>query len=59
MVSDNRAIFLLQDGSTAWDIKDFLVKQPECESVEFDNQKFPGPAAPSTAPPTDKPKRDL
>ncbi|XP_028402679.1 LDLR chaperone boca-like [Dendronephthya gigantea] len=45
MVSDRRAIFLLQDGSTAWDIKDFLIKQPECESVEFDNQKFPGSAA--------------
>jgi hypothetical protein len=46
MVADNRALFLLQDGSVAWDIKDFLVKQPECESVEFENQKFPGPGAP-------------
>ena len=46
MVADNRAIFMLQDGSVAWDMKDFLIKQPECESVEFDNQKFPGPAAP-------------
>lgn len=45
MVSDHRAIFLLQDGSTAWDIKDFLIKQPECESVEFNNQIFPGLAA--------------
>lgn len=42
MVADRRAIFLVNDGSTAWEIKDYLIKQPECESVEFDNQKFPG-----------------
>ena len=47
MVADNRALFLLQDGSTAWDVKDYLIKQPECESVEFENQKFPGLGAES------------
>ena len=47
---------MLQDGSTAWDIRDFLIKQPECESVEFDNQKFPGPAAAATK---DKPRTEL
>ena len=46
-MADNRALLLLQDGSTAWDIKDFLVKQPECESVEFENQNFPGMGAPA------------
>jgi hypothetical protein len=55
MVADRRAIFLVQDGSTAWDIKEFIIKQPECESVEFDNQKFPGlgPEADSGKPKTE------
>ena len=56
MVADRRAIFLVQDGSTAWEIKDFLIKQPECESVEFDNQKFPGSGA---EPESDTVKTDL
>ena len=45
MVADYRAIFMVQDGSTAWDIKDYLIKQKECSMVEFDNQKFPGAGA--------------
>ena len=56
MVADRRAIFLVQDGSTAWDIKDFLIKQSECESVEFDNQKFPGVGG---EPESDKTKTEL
>ena len=55
-MADHRAIFLLQDGSAAWDIKDFLIKQPELESVEFDNQKFPGLSAGSDSA---KPKTEL
>ena len=42
LVSDDRVIFLTKDGSYAWEIKDFLIQQPECLQVTFDNQKFPG-----------------
>ncbi|XP_065896193.1 LRP chaperone MESD-like [Dysidea avara] len=42
VVSTDRALFLTKDGSLAWEIKDFLVQQPECLEVSFDNQKFPG-----------------
>ena len=45
LVADDRALFLLKDGSTAWEIKDFLVQQPECKEVTFENQNFPGAAA--------------
>jgi len=33
---------MLKDGSLAWDVKDFLITQPDCKLVEFDNQQFPG-----------------
>ena len=42
LVSDDRVIFLTKDGSYAWEIKDYLIQQPECLEVTFDNQKFPG-----------------
>ena len=42
LVSDDRVIFLTKDGSYAWEIKDFLIQQPECLEVTFENQKFPG-----------------
>ncbi|XP_031570720.1 LDLR chaperone boca-like [Actinia tenebrosa] len=42
IVADDRALFLLKDGSIAWDVKDFIITQPECKMVEFENQKFPG-----------------
>ncbi|XP_068710978.1 LDLR chaperone boca-like [Montipora foliosa] len=42
LVADNRVLFMIKDGSLAWDIKDFLITQPDCELVEFDNQQFPG-----------------
>ncbi|EDO31471.1 predicted protein [Nematostella vectensis] len=45
IVADDRILFLLKDGSMAWDVKDFLVTQPECKVVEFENQKFPGVGA--------------
>jgi len=44
-VSDDRALFMLKDGSHAWDVKDFLITQPDCKLVEFDNQQFPGAGA--------------
>ena len=42
LVSDDRVIFMTKDGSYAWEIKDYLIQQPECLEVSFDNQKFPG-----------------
>lgn len=42
MIEDNRAIFMLKDGSFAWEIKDFLVKQDRCYEVSIDNEIFDG-----------------
>nr|XP_006821888.1 PREDICTED: LDLR chaperone MESD-like [Saccoglossus kowalevskii] len=42
MIEDNRAILVLKDGSTAVDIKNFLIDQERCEEVTFENQSFPG-----------------
>lgn len=44
-MADNRVLFMIKDGSLAWDIKDFLITQPDCKLVEFDNQQFPGAGA--------------
>ena len=38
-------LFHLDDGSQAYDVKDFLVKQNNCAGVEFENQQFPGAGA--------------
>ncbi|XP_042561301.1 LRP chaperone MESD [Clupea harengus] len=45
VVGSNRAIFMLRDGSFAWEIKDFLVAQDRCEDVTVEGQVFPGKAA--------------
>ncbi len=45
VVGSNRAIFMLRDGSYAWEIKDFLVAQDRCEDVTVEGQVFPGNAA--------------
>ncbi|XP_066149532.1 LDLR chaperone boca [Euwallacea fornicatus] len=42
LVDDNRAIFLYKDGSQAWIAKDFLVEQPECESVTIESKVYQG-----------------
>lgn len=42
MLEHNKAIFMVNDGATAWDIKDFLVKQDRCLQVVIDNETFPG-----------------
>jgi hypothetical protein len=33
---------MINDGSLAWEIKDFLVKQNECEDVSIDKETFDG-----------------
>ncbi|XP_070809507.1 LRP chaperone MESD [Pituophis catenifer annectens] len=42
IVGSNRAIFMLRDGSYAWEIKDFLVNQERCEDVTLEGQVYPG-----------------
>ncbi|TRY90283.1 hypothetical protein DNTS_025664 [Danionella cerebrum] len=45
VVGSNRVIFMLRDGSYAWEVKDFLVSQERCEDVTVEGQVFPGKAA--------------
>ena len=45
VIAENRVLIHIQDGSNAYDIKDFLVKQKTCAKVEFENQEFPGAGA--------------
>lgn len=45
VVGANRVIFMLRDGSLAWEVKDFLVSQERCLDVTVEGQVFPGKAA--------------
>ncbi|KAI1889714.1 hypothetical protein AGOR_G00165790 [Albula goreensis] len=45
VVGSNRVIFMLRDGSYAWEIKDFLMEQERCVDVTVEGQVFPGKAA--------------
>ncbi|KAI6056825.1 LRP chaperone MESD [Marmota monax] len=42
IVGSDRAIFMLRDGSYAWEIKDFLVSQDRCADVTLEGQVYPG-----------------
>lgn len=42
MIDDNRAIFMFKDGSQAWEAKDFLIDQDNCESVSIENKVYHG-----------------
>lgn len=42
VVGQNRVLFMLKDGSTAWDIKDFLVAQERCEVVTIEGKDYFG-----------------
>lgn len=41
-MGSDRAIFMLRDGSYAWEIKDFLVNQDRCADVTLEGQVYPG-----------------
>lgn len=41
-MGNDRAIFMLRDGSYAWEIKDFLVNQDRCAEVTLEGQMYPG-----------------
>ncbi|KAM4593432.1 LRP chaperone MESD [Odontesthes bonariensis] len=45
VVGSNRVIFMLRDGSMAWEVKTFLVAQDRCADVTVEGQVFPGKAA--------------
>ncbi|XP_078058079.1 LRP chaperone MESD [Mustelus asterias] len=45
VVGSDRAIFMLRDGSYAWEIKDFLINQDRCADVTVEGQMYPGKAA--------------
>ncbi|KAM9826003.1 LRP chaperone MESD isoform X2 [Syngnathus typhle] len=45
VVGSNRVIFMLRDGSLAWEVKDFLLTQERCLDVTVEGQVFPGKAA--------------
>ena len=40
VVADDRVLFLVDDGSKAWDVKDYLIAQTECTTVSFEQLSF-------------------
>ncbi|XP_060069380.1 LDLR chaperone boca-like [Ylistrum balloti] len=45
VVSEDRVIFMLSDGSKAWEVKDFLVKQERCKEVTIEGKSYDGAGA--------------
>ena len=45
VVGSNRVIFMLTDGSKAWEVKDYLVQQDNCEEVTIEGKNYPGKGA--------------
>jgi hypothetical protein len=45
VIDTNRVLFLVQDGSLAYDVKNYLVQQRRCLEVSIDNQAYPGRGA--------------
>jgi hypothetical protein len=42
MVEEDKAIFMVKDGSVAWEVKDFLIKQERCLEVTIENERYVG-----------------
>jgi vacuolar-type H+-ATPase catalytic subunit A/Vma1 len=42
VMESNKAIFMVDDGSKAYEIKDFLVRQENCLEVVIDQETYPG-----------------
>nr|AFK11044.1 LDLR chaperone MESD-like protein [Callorhinchus milii] len=42
VVGSDRVIFMLRDGSYAWEVKDFLTNQERCTDVTVEGQVYPG-----------------
>lgn len=45
VINDDRILLVLTDGSQAFEIKDFLVKQDRCKEVTIDNRPYYGKGA--------------
>lgn len=46
VVADNKAIFVFEDGSLAYEAKDFLLEQPELQEYSIDNRVWQGKGYP-------------
>ncbi|CAC5372568.1 unnamed protein product [Mytilus coruscus] len=42
VVDSNRVIFMMTDGSKAWEVKDFFTQQESCEEVTIEGKNYPG-----------------
>lgn len=40
VVAPDRVLLMVEDGSLAWDVKDYLTKLTECTTVSFDQLSF-------------------
>ncbi|ESN92088.1 hypothetical protein HELRODRAFT_89932 [Helobdella robusta] len=40
VVSENRVLLTLKDGSLAWDVKDFLIQQDRCDFVTIEGKEY-------------------
>ncbi|XP_041356246.1 LRP chaperone MESD-like [Gigantopelta aegis] len=58
IVGPNRVLFMVPDGSKAWDVKNYLIQQEKCAEVTIDGQNYPGKGAKKTGAKDDKKKTD-
>ena len=42
VIEDDKVLFSLQDGSKAWEVKDFLIEQERCYSVTVEGNEYFG-----------------
>ena len=40
VVTDNKVLLMVADGSLAWDVKDFLIQQPNCVEVLLEQRTY-------------------
>ena len=40
VVSDDRVLLMVEDGSLAWDVKDYIITQTDCTTVSFEQLSF-------------------
>ncbi len=40
VVSDDRVLLMVTDGSLAWEVKDYIITQTDCTTVTFEQLSF-------------------
>ena len=45
-MGSDRILFMLNDGSTAWGIKDFLIEQERCGVITIEGKDYHGKGSP-------------